>query len=196
MRLAILRAQWTLSNAGQVDLSGSSDATNGGSGNLGTVGRKVGYLRCSGGRYRLDLDVLSDTSVLNTGNPRLKVEADGEGYNYLGRLYDELPIVPGMFVVVGGTLLLLSRTEEKAEQSTVIEVSVPRHRASKRRFSPKVSSTSCVFGVAAVCGYRSVRTDASANPSLACDVLEGAVEGNLGAHLQPKPQNIRHRPIG
>jgi biopolymer transport protein ExbD len=121
---AILRAQWTLSNAGQVELSGSSDATNGGSGNLGTVGRKVGYFRCSGGRYRLDLDVLSDTSVLNTGNPRLKVEADGEGYNYLGRLYDELPIVPGMLVVVGGTLLLLSRTEKNAEQSTAIEVSV------------------------------------------------------------------------
>ena len=136
---AILKAQWTLSSAGQVELSGSSDRTNGASGNLGAVGRDVGYFRCSGGRQRLDVEVLSDTTILNAGNPRLKVEADGEGYDRVNRLYDELPLVPGMLVVIGGTLVLLSLTEENAEQSTAIEVSAApgiRHQGadSLRRF--------------------------------------------------------------
>lgn len=120
---AILKAQWALSKAGRVELSGSSDGTNGESPRWGTVGRDVGYFRCSGGRYRLDVDVLSDTSILNAGNPRLRVVADGEGYNHLNRLYDELSLIPGMLVVIGGTLLLLSRTARSVEQPTVIEVS-------------------------------------------------------------------------
>jgi hypothetical protein len=98
---AVLRVQWVLSSAGHVEPSGRSDDINGGSGHLGVVGRKVGYFSSSGGQYRLDVDVLSDTSVLNKGNPRLKVEADGEGYNRLSRLNENLPIVPGMVVVVG-----------------------------------------------------------------------------------------------
>ena len=113
--LAGLRTQWTLSSAGHVELSGSSGGTNGAS------GRSLGLFRSSEGRYRLDVDVLSDTSVLNKGNPRLRVEADWEGYARLSRLYDELPIVPGMLVVIGGIWLLLSRTK----RSTALGISAP-----------------------------------------------------------------------
>ncbi len=119
---AILKARWALSRAGQVELSGSSDDVNGGSGNVGTVGRKVGYFRSSGGRYKLDVDVLSDTSFLNTGNPRLKVESDGEGHYLIHRLYVELPIVSWMLVLIGGTLFW--RSKQNVEQSTALEISV------------------------------------------------------------------------
>jgi len=120
---AILRAQWVLSSAGNIKLSGHSEEIDGASGNLGVVGSKVGYFLSSGGRYRLDVDVLSDTSVLNKGNPRLKVEADGEGYNRLSRLNETLAIIPGMVVVVGLALLLLSCSQQSAEQSTVLGLS-------------------------------------------------------------------------
>jgi hypothetical protein len=53
--------------------------------------------------------VLSDTAMLNAGNPRLKVEADGNGYNRISGHYDLLPFGPLMLVVIGGTLLLFSR---------------------------------------------------------------------------------------
>lgn len=107
---AALRARWTLSSTrGRPEGSGSTDQTNGGSGLIGTVGRKIGYFRSSGGRYRLDLDVLSDTAMLNAGNPRLKVEADGNGYNRISAHYDLLPFGPLILAVIGGTLLLLSR---------------------------------------------------------------------------------------
>jgi hypothetical protein len=106
---AALRAQWTLLSTRGAEGSGSTDHTNGASGLIGTVGRKVGYFRSTGGRYRLDLDVLSDTAMLNAGNPRLKVEADGNGYNRISGHYDLLPFGPLILVVIGGTLLLLSR---------------------------------------------------------------------------------------
>ena len=89
---------------------------------MGTVGRKVGYFRSSGGRYKLDVDVLSDTSFLNTGNPRLKVESDGEGHYLIHRLYVELPIVSWMLVLIGGTLFW--RSKQNVEQSTALEISV------------------------------------------------------------------------
>ena len=53
--------------------------------------------------------MLSDTAMLNAGNPRLKVEADGNGYNRISGQYDLLPFGPLILVVIGGTVLLLSR---------------------------------------------------------------------------------------
>ena len=135
---AILRTHWILSRAGQVELSGSSDDIDGVSGNLGVMGRKAGYFTSSGGRHRIDIDVLSDTSVLNKNNPRLKVEADGEGYNHLSRLREGLPIIPGMVVVIGVVLLLLSRSQRNAEQSTGLGIStVP---GSRRRGADPISA--------------------------------------------------------
>jgi len=120
---AVLKVQWAISSAGRTELSGASDNTNGASGRWETVGRQVGYFRSSGGRFRLEVDVLADASNLNAGNPRLKVEADGGGYEHLDRLSSELPPVPGIFVIIGGTLLLLSLSARTAERSTAIQIS-------------------------------------------------------------------------
>jgi hypothetical protein len=104
----IIKAHWALSHSGHLELTGASDDTNGASGNLGVVGRKIGYFRGSDGVYDLEIDTLSDASILNAGNPRLKVEADGEGYKRLERLYIELLIIPALLIIVGGTLILRS----------------------------------------------------------------------------------------
>ena len=106
---AALSARWTLLSTRGAAGSGSTDQTNGGSGLIGAVGRKIGYFRSNAETYRLDLDVLSDTALLNVGNPRLKVEADGNGYNRISRHYGLLPFGPLMLVAIGVTLLRFSR---------------------------------------------------------------------------------------
>jgi hypothetical protein len=107
---SLLDARWALSREEKSELSGSAGQINGGSGVTGTVGRKIGYFKSQGGQYQLALDVLSDTNFLNAGNPRLKVEADGDGYNHLGHMREIYFFVPLMFEVVGGALLILART--------------------------------------------------------------------------------------
>jgi biopolymer transport protein ExbD len=87
----------------------------------------LGIVRFSGGRYRLDIDVLSDTSVLNKGNPRLRIEADWAGYNRRSELYDELSMVSGMLVLMGGVWLLLLPAMQTAERSTALEISAAPH---------------------------------------------------------------------
>lgn len=110
---AIINARWKLSTLSRVVLSGNSEDVNGGSGNLGTVGRKIGHFKNLEKPLQIEVDVLSDASVLNLGNPRLKVEADGDGYNHLGRLYIELFILPGLLLALGGALLFLKASEEE-----------------------------------------------------------------------------------
>ena len=109
-RSGILKMQWTLSGAGQVESSGSGDDM-----------MRGDSFSLSGGRHRLDLDVLSDASILNSAHPRLRVQANGDAYRRLGDLYDELPIVSGMLVAIGVALLWLSR-ERKAARSTDLSI--------------------------------------------------------------------------
>lgn len=124
-----LKARWALSSAGQTEVSGSSDNIDGESGALQTVERKIGYFESSGGRFILNVDVLSDSSVLNKGKPRLKVEADEDGYNYLSRMREGLPILPGIVVVVGVVLLLLSRSKDNFEETPGLGISEVRTAA-------------------------------------------------------------------
>lgn len=72
----VLRASWKLFSDG-TSAEGDSDSTiglgGGGPGPLGAT-RTIGIFQCQKGRrYRLDFDVLSDTSSLNVANPRLYV---------------------------------------------------------------------------------------------------------------------------
>lgn len=117
---AILGVQWVLSSAGKIALSGNGVDINGDSGAIGVVGRKVGYFRSSGGRYRLDLDVQSGASVLNDGRPWLRIEADGEGYNHLSRLNGTLPAISVMVVVIGIVLLVLSCAKQNAGRQAAV----------------------------------------------------------------------------
>ena len=110
-RPGILKMQWTLSGAGQVESSGSGDEM-----------RRGDSFILSGGRHRLDLDVLSDASILNSAHPRLRVQADGDAYRRLGDLYDELPIVSGMLVSIGVALLWLAARERKVEQAPDLSI--------------------------------------------------------------------------
>jgi hypothetical protein len=113
---SVLQARWTLFHDGKSEASGGSEGTNGASGNLRTVGRVVGYFASSGGRYRLDVDVLSDTDFLNVRHPRLRIQADGNAYDRRQRFYTLLPFPSGLLVAIGGTLLLLSRGERNIRQ--------------------------------------------------------------------------------
>lgn len=110
-RSGILKMQWTLSGAGQVESSGSGDDM-----------RRGDSFSLSGGRHRLDLDVLSDASILNSAHPRLKVQADGDAYRRLGDLYDELPVVSAMLISIGVVLLWLAARERKVEQAPNLSV--------------------------------------------------------------------------
>jgi hypothetical protein len=119
---AILKVQWTLSSAGHVELSVSSDYMSGSTDSMGTVGRMVGGFRTDNGRHRLDIDVLSDLSMLNEGKPRLKVQAGGDAYRRLGALHNDLPILSGMLASIGVVLLWLSTRERKVAQSIDLSI--------------------------------------------------------------------------
>jgi biopolymer transport protein ExbD len=118
---AILSVKWTLSSGGQVESSGSTDFMYGSFGGAGTVECAAGWFASSGGRHRLDIDVLSDASILNTGSPRLKIEANRDRYDHLSRLSADLLFVSGMLVIVGGVMLLATR-KRKAKQSTDLTI--------------------------------------------------------------------------
>jgi hypothetical protein len=106
---SVLQASWSLSHAGKAELSGGGEGTNGGSGDLSTLGRVVGCFKSSGGLYQLDVDVLSDTGFLNARHPRLRVQADGKGYGRKTDLYAGLSSVAGLLMVIGAALFLVSR---------------------------------------------------------------------------------------
>jgi biopolymer transport protein ExbD len=87
----------------------------------------LGRFRSTGGRHRLDIDVLSDTDILNTGNPHLIVKADRSGYDCIGRWSALMPIVAGILVlIIGGVTLLASlsqlRSKREAERSAALSI--------------------------------------------------------------------------
>jgi len=103
---SILKAHWVLSRAGQPEASGASEDISGASGNIGTVERIVGRFSSHGGRYTLDVDILSDTGFLAPRNPRLKVEADGNTYNRLDELFSAIYWTSGLIAGIGAILCL------------------------------------------------------------------------------------------
>jgi len=118
-----LKARWTISRAGRKELSGSSDDINGASYRVGIVGRKVGHFASSGGRYKLDVELLSDTLALNEGHPRLRIEDDGDGYNLIGQRRVELSILSAILVFVGGSLRLVSSARQRADHRVALGIS-------------------------------------------------------------------------
>lgn len=152
----ILRVRWTLSSAGQVEASGNSDGLDGRCFRNGMVGRYVGRFRSSGGRHRLDIDVLSDTAALNQGNPSLTVAADDEGYGRLSGLSFALTADSCMLIVVGGALLWLPRLRRNPRQSAGLAIYAgPRSGRPRmqtlRRFPPgPLISKPQSFGILAV----------------------------------------------
>ena len=74
-------------------------------------------------------------AVLNAGRPRLKVEADGEGSNRMGRLYDEMFILPGLLIIVAATFIFLSGTKSNAEASADIEIPAAYSPGLRKTFS-------------------------------------------------------------
>jgi len=108
---SVLQATWYLSRGGKIEVSGGTEGTNGGSGDLSSVGRVIGCFKSSGSPYTLDVNILSDTAFLNARHPRLRVQADGEAYNRRTDLYVYLSSVAGLLVVIGGALFLVSRSQ-------------------------------------------------------------------------------------
>lgn len=120
---SILRAQWALSSDGQVEVTGKREGGDAGpSSKWNPVGRYLGAFRSDGGRYRLDVEVLSDASAVNAGNPRLRVEACPYARGEIGAMYRDQPIVFGVFVIIGGIMLALARSKQNAEQSADLSI--------------------------------------------------------------------------
>jgi biopolymer transport protein ExbD len=105
---AILRARWTLSDGVGAQTSGVSDEL----GQLyleGALGRSIGGFKSLGGRYRLDVEVLSDASVLNKGNPRLIVVVDADRYYRIRHWAGASSMLGGIFGIIAIALLWRSR---------------------------------------------------------------------------------------
>jgi len=119
---AILKARWVLSGSNGPEVSGEADTINGGSGGFGVVGRVIGHFGTSGGRGKLNVEILSDARVLDAGKPRLKIEAAGTGYNYISTMYERSLITTGVLILVGSSLLFLAHGTRRAEQLPPTEV--------------------------------------------------------------------------
>ena len=119
---AIFSVKWTLTGDEQAEWR-SNDYMSGSFHETGSAERHLGWLMLSGGRHTLDIDVLSDTSVLNKGNPRLKVETYWDGRSGLSRY--EPPAASVVLVVIGGIVLLLSRSKHKAEHPADLSIFAP-----------------------------------------------------------------------
>jgi hypothetical protein len=116
---AILKARWTLSSDGRIEVTGNSDDN----GRCCDGGRIIGAFRSDGGQSTIDVDVLSDTNVLNKAHPRLRIEADAGGYRRVGRLREGLAFVSAIIVAAGVIVLLLANAKERAEHPIALGVS-------------------------------------------------------------------------
>jgi hypothetical protein len=68
----------------------------------------LGYFRCHRGRrYKLEVDVLSDSSSLNPTNPHLFVEVADDSRMIGGLFTALLSIVCGLIAATGGTMLVV-----------------------------------------------------------------------------------------
>jgi len=112
--LAMLKSHWVLSSAGQALMSGDSEITDGTSGDLAALGWPIGLFESSDKQYRLDVEIVSDTGVLNQGNPRLMVQIDHNGYERFYELGLILRLISGIWGGIGLALLWVSRPNRNA----------------------------------------------------------------------------------
>ena len=103
---SVLKASWSLSNAGAVIVSGSSTDNGNGDWTNDTVARQLGSFVAEPGRlYRLDVDVMTDGSFLNQTNPRLKIAVDPQYYEE-SALWDIPVFLASVFLLLMGATIL------------------------------------------------------------------------------------------
>jgi hypothetical protein len=106
---SVVRASWVLTSDGQTVAQGSSDDYRSGAWMNDSISRELGHFQSQNGRrYALDVDVLSDGSSLNLGNPRLKVEVHPEVYEGHMVWSAILFLAMGIFVLIGAIILVVS----------------------------------------------------------------------------------------
>jgi hypothetical protein len=108
-RPSVVKASWVLTSEGQTVAEGSSDDYRSGAWMNDSISRELGHFQSqSGRRYVLDVDVLSDGSSLNLGNPRLKVEVHPEVYEGHMVWSAILFLAMGVLVLIGAIILIAS----------------------------------------------------------------------------------------
>ena len=104
---SVIRASWVLTSNGAILAHGSSDEFKGGAWST-TVSRDIGSFRLEKGKqYVLDVDILTDGSLLQATHPRLKVGVHPEYYegNMVMTLF--VKAFAGILGVIGIALLLV-----------------------------------------------------------------------------------------
>ncbi|MBZ5534387.1 MAG: biopolymer transporter ExbD [Acidobacteriia bacterium] len=112
---SILRANWTLSRAGQVVARGSGDKGEGKLRGSETMGRLLGaFWAGKGEHYVLDIDVLGDGSRLNAGHPRLEIVEGGGAYQEYER--SRVPTFYELFFFIFGAAWLIHSLVNQATE--------------------------------------------------------------------------------
>jgi hypothetical protein len=106
---SVIKASWTLTSDGIIVAQGVSDTDSGGAWAADYVAREIGSFRSESGRnYLLDVNLLTDGTLLSATDPHLKVEvsrdySEGEGWMSL------ILIFPcASLVIIGLTFLCVS----------------------------------------------------------------------------------------
>jgi biopolymer transport protein ExbD len=105
---SIVRASWTLDEAQKPIATGSTNHEQNGFGCWDAICREAGTFTAEkGGHYSLDVDILEDGSGLNSANPRLMVQDQGQHWLY-GPIGTIAFFVATIFIMIG--LILLARS--------------------------------------------------------------------------------------
>jgi hypothetical protein len=118
---SVIRASWVLTSDGAAVAHGSSDEFKGGGWSV-TVERYIGSFRLEKGkRYVIDVDILTDGTLLRTTHPRLKVGVHPEYYESNMWMTLFVTAFAGVLGIVGTALLLvgLLRKRPFRQMSTV-----------------------------------------------------------------------------
>jgi hypothetical protein len=119
---SVIRASWVLTSNGAIVAHGSSDESKGGAWSV-TVSRDIGSFRLEKGkRYVLDVDILTDGTILQTTHPRLKVGVHPEYYqeNMFMSLF--VTAFAGILGIIGAVLLLVGLLRKRRfQQKSVVE---------------------------------------------------------------------------
>jgi biopolymer transport protein ExbD len=106
---SVLRASWTLTDEGKAVAQGTSDEDQGMLGGTRTMGRGLGSFNAAKGQhYVLTVNVLEDGSLLNAGNPRLKIEEQGGAYWKSKSRTENLFVLAILLGIAGATILIRS----------------------------------------------------------------------------------------
>jgi biopolymer transport protein ExbD len=118
-----LRTRWAAKRNGKVAWQSSQSSGN------SAVGCFLGSFSSKDGQYDVDIDVLSDSEWLNSGNPRLKIEASWWDYHECSQIADRLVGLAIFFVVMGVSLFVQSHLApfgRNSPQENLLKISSPR----------------------------------------------------------------------